>query len=81
MTRRERVIAQYDSADAAAACVRASNGRRPDGRFRQSRERLVQGILAGHPGGDLLDVGCGPGAMDRALLTSRPTDFRIAVLD
>ncbi|MGH3950779.1 MAG: class I SAM-dependent methyltransferase [Pseudonocardiaceae bacterium] len=33
------------------------------------------------PGGDLLDVGCGPGMLVRHLLDTRPGDFRITACD
>jgi ubiquinone/menaquinone biosynthesis C-methylase UbiE len=43
--------------------------------------QLIQDILSGCHGGDLLDAGCGPGVMVKALLKSRPDDFRITALD
>jgi len=80
-SRSDRVTAQYGSAQAAAEYARA--GRQPghQGRFLRLRLHLVQDLLASFPGGDLLDAGCGPGGMARALLESRPRDFRISVLD
>jgi ubiquinone/menaquinone biosynthesis C-methylase UbiE len=80
-SRRERVTAQYDSADTAADYARGYDSARAEGRFFRSRLRLVKDVLASCPGGDLLDAGCGPGVMARALLESRPDDFRITVLD
>jgi len=80
-SREVRVRAQYDHAQAAADYLRGTYGSRPEGRFQRSRLQLTLKILASHPGGDLLDVGCGPGVMALALLTSRPGDFRITVLD
>lgn len=80
-SRKERVTAQYNSSQAAADYARANLGSRPEGRFFRSRLQLVQDLLASCPGGDLLDAGCGPGVMARALLEFRPHDFRITVVD
>ena len=81
MSRKERVIVQYDNPHAPADYARGHEGSRPGGRFSRSRLRLVQDLLASCPGGDLLDAGCGPGVMAHALLDSRPHDFRITALD
>jgi ubiquinone/menaquinone biosynthesis C-methylase UbiE len=51
------------------------------GRFLQSRLHVVSGALANVAGGNLLDVGCGPGMMVRKLLDSRPAAFRIVAVD
>jgi ubiquinone/menaquinone biosynthesis C-methylase UbiE len=80
-TRKDRVVAQYDSALAANEFADAYHLDRPEGRFFRARLRLVQDILTRCPGGDLLDAGCGPGMITHALLESRPHDFRITVLD
>lgn len=80
-SRRERVTAQYSDSRAAADYARISEGSRPQGRFLRSRLVLVKNILASCPGGDLLDAGCGPGAMVQTLIESRRHDFRITVLD
>lgn len=80
-SRRERVVAQYDSEQSANEYAQAHRDSGPEGRFFRARLRLVQDILASCPGGDLLDAGCGPGVMAQTLLRSRADDFRIAVLD
>ncbi len=80
-SRKARVTAQYESAQAADEYARAHDGSAPAGRFFRSRLRLVQDVLASCPGGDLLDAGCGPGVMVLTLLKSRPHDFRITALD
>ena len=80
-SREEIITAQYDTAEAVANYARAYDSSRPHGRFFKSRLQLVHDILAAYPGGELLDVGCGPGIMARTLLESRPDDFRITVLD
>jgi ubiquinone/menaquinone biosynthesis C-methylase UbiE len=79
--RKARVLAQYGSRQAAANYAHLMDGQSARGRNQRTRVRLVQEALARHPGGDLLDAGCGPGLMARALLTSRPADFSITVLD
>jgi len=78
--RKERVTVQYASPQAATSYA-AFTDRSPLGRTVRSRLRLVQEILSHHPGGALLDAGCGPGMMARLLLQSRPGDFSITVLD
>jgi ubiquinone/menaquinone biosynthesis C-methylase UbiE len=80
-SRKERVAAQYDSAQLADEFAGAYQSSRAVGRVLRTRLRLVQDILASFPGGDLLDAGCGPGVVAQALLKSRPNDFRISVLD
>ena len=79
--RKEYVSAQFDTPHAPADYAHANEGFLPAGRFFRSRLLLVQDILVSYPKGDLLDAGCGPGVMVRALLESRPNDFRIAALD
>lgn len=79
--RRERVGAQYDTPHAPADYVRAVAGSSPSSRSVRTRLQLVQDILRGQPDGDLLDAGCGPGILARALLRNRPGDFSITVLD
>ena len=74
-------MAQYGSAQSANEYARAYHRPGQGGRFLRARLRLVEGVLANCPGGSLLDAGCGPGAMAHALLTSRPDDFRISVMD
>ena len=80
-SRREHVVAQYNSAEAAADYARSYRSSRSAVRFFQSRIWLVQDVLSAYPGGDLLDAGCGPGIMVQTLLSTRPHDFRITALD
>jgi SAM-dependent methyltransferase len=80
-TRKQRVLAQYGSAAAPVDYVHAVDGTRPEGKCLRSRLRLLQDLLADLPSGDLLDAGCGPGVLTRALLASRAGDFRITALD
>jgi ubiquinone/menaquinone biosynthesis C-methylase UbiE len=79
--RKARVLAQYGSKQAAADYAHVVDGQSPRGRNQRYRIRLVQETLARHPGGALLDAGCGPGMMARTLLADRPADFSITVLD
>jgi ubiquinone/menaquinone biosynthesis C-methylase UbiE len=80
-SRKELVTAQYGTALAASDYARAIDESGPRSRYYKSRLRLIQDLLTAHPGGDLLDAGCGPGVMVRTLLASRPRDFRITALD
>ena len=68
-SRKERVVAQYNNAQSANEYAQAYHHPGPKGRFFRARLRLVQDVLADCPGGNLLDAGCGPGAMAHALLT------------
>ena len=79
--RKQRVAAQYDTVQAAASYARVTAGSSARGRTVRSRLHLVQYLLSRHPGGTLLDAGCGPGVMAPLLLQSRPDDFTITVLD
>lgn len=80
-SRDDAVTAQYHAPAAAAGYADSHEGSGPAARFFRSRINLISHTLASSPGGDLLDVGCGPGMMVRELLDSRPGDFRITVLD
>lgn len=80
-SRDDVVAAQYNAPAAAAGYADSHEGSGPAARFFRSRINLVSHTLASCPSGDLLDVGCGPGIMVRELLDSRPSDFRITVLD
>lgn len=80
-SRDEVIAAQYNTPDAVAAYADSYTGWGPAARFFQSRIKLITQTLAFSTGGDLLDVGCGPGMMVRELLDSRPGDFRITALD
>lgn len=53
----------------------------PPARYFRSRLHVVDDVLRQCRGGDLLDVGCGPGMLVRHLLDSRPGDFRITACD
>jgi ubiquinone/menaquinone biosynthesis C-methylase UbiE len=80
-SRDDVVAAQYNTPNAAAGYADSHEGLGPAARYFRSRINLISQTLASSPGGDLLDVGCGPGMMVRELLDSRPGDFRITVLD
>lgn len=80
-SRDDVVAAQYNTPGAAAGYADSHEGSGPAARFFRSRINLISHTLASSPGGDLLDVGCGPGMIVRELLDSRPGDFRITVLD
>ncbi|MEW6581705.1 MAG: class I SAM-dependent methyltransferase [Actinomycetota bacterium] len=71
----------YGADWAAAGYVAAHQAPGPIGHFFRGRVALVAEILAGHPGGALLDAGCGPGIMVRHLADRRPGEFAITGLD
>jgi ubiquinone/menaquinone biosynthesis C-methylase UbiE len=79
--RKQRVIAQYDSAEAAQDHAQGYARSRIDGRLLQSRHDLVLSLLADGPGGRLLDAGCGPGVLAHSLLRSPRHDLDVTVLD
>jgi ubiquinone/menaquinone biosynthesis C-methylase UbiE len=57
------------------------SGTSTSARFFQSRMHLVEEVLRSVSGGDLLDVGCGPGMMVQDLLQRRSGDFHITAVD
>ncbi|PXY28486.1 methyltransferase type 11 [Prauserella muralis] len=59
----------------------AHDGWGPSARYFYSRLYVVQDSLRACPGGELLDVGCGPGMLVRRLLDTRPGDFHITACD
>lgn len=80
--RKQHVIAQYSTAEAVEDYARGhGNPLHMDGRLRQERATVVLDILAGLPGGRLLDAGCGPGALAHSLLASERQDYEVTALD
>lgn len=75
------IVAQFNTASRASGYLEAHVGSGSTARFFHSRLYLISQMLSGCPGGDLLDVGCGPGMMARRLLDTRPGDFRITLVD
>ncbi len=75
------VVRQYASPVAACAYADLHHGSGASARFFQSRLHAVLAALRACQGGDLLDVGCGPGMLIRRLATERPGDFRITACD
>jgi ubiquinone/menaquinone biosynthesis C-methylase UbiE len=53
----------------------------PSERYFSSRMFAVMAALDWRPGGDLVDIGCGPGMFARHLVEVRPADFRITCVD
>src|SRR5215217_3078151 len=80
-SRDEAVRTQYESSVAAADYAAAQGGWGRYARYHHSRLYVVDQVLRGCPGGDLLDVGCGPGILVRHLLDTRDGDFRITACD
>jgi ubiquinone/menaquinone biosynthesis C-methylase UbiE len=80
-SRDDVVAVQYHTPAAAEGYADLHNGTGAAARFFRSRIHLISETLSATQGGDLLDVGCGPGMMVRELLDSRPGEFRITALD
>jgi ubiquinone/menaquinone biosynthesis C-methylase UbiE len=80
-TRDDMVAAQYAEPDQAVGYAEGYQGLGPNARYFRSRMHLVSEALAACSGGNLLDIGCGPGMMVRELLDTRPGDFQITALD
>jgi ubiquinone/menaquinone biosynthesis C-methylase UbiE len=79
--RDRNVAAQYRSKRAVADYADSYRGVGPRARYFRSRMHLISTTLASWSGGDLVDIGCGPGMMVRQLLDSRADDFRITAVD
>ncbi|MHB9862106.1 class I SAM-dependent methyltransferase [Streptomyces sp. YIM S03343] len=78
---RRDVRVQFDDPSLAASYASSYQGSGPAERYFSSRLHAVFEILDRCPGGDLLDVGCGPGMFVRRVLDTRPGDFRITAVD
>lgn len=75
------VRVQYEDAAAAASYAASHEGWGPSARYFHSRLHVVLQALGRCSGGDLIDIGCGPGMLLRRLLDTRPGDFHITALD
>lgn len=80
-SRDREITAQFGTLNAALDYADSHRGPGSAARFFRSRISLVMHILASLPGGDLLDVGSGPGMMLRELTNTRHDDFRITAID
>jgi len=80
-TRAEATSEQYEGAVAAAGYAAAHEGWSATARFFLSRFHVVSEALRESPGGDLIDVGCGPGMLVRRLLDTRGADFKFTGCD
>ena len=79
---RDRVVrTQFGDPLGAASYAELYGGSGSPARYFASRLHAVSAALAGCPGGELLDAGCGPGMFVEQVLGSRPGDFRITALD
>lgn len=72
---------RFDDPSFAAAYATSYQSSGPAQRYFSSRLHAVFEVMERCPGGDLLDVGCGPGVFVRRVLDARPGDFRIAAVD
>lgn len=79
--RNEEPATQFNTRSAALHYADSHKTRGGEARFFRSRISLVTRILASWPGGDLLDVGSGPGMMLRELANTRHDDFRMTAID
>jgi len=75
------VRAQFADPAGVASYAASYRGRGPSERYFSSRMCAVMAALGRWPGGDLVDIGCGPGMLARRLLEVRPDDFRITCVD
>lgn len=80
-SRAEDVRVQYAAPDQARDYAASYTGTGPSARYFASRFHAVDEALLWVPGGELLDVGCGPGMLVRHLLDTRPGDFTITASD
>ena len=75
------VLSQFGSRANAAAYANLYDGSGPSARYFHSRLHAVLEALHACPGGELLDVGCGPGLLIRRIASERPGDFRFTACD
>lgn len=78
---REGAASQFADPAGVASYVASGQGWGPSARFFKSRLHVVDRVLGSCVGGDLLDVGCGPGPLVTHLLRTRRADFRITACD
>ena len=81
ISREVAVARQFNEPDAPIEYAAAHDGWSPDARFYCSRLHVVSKLLSQHPGGFLLDVGCGPGVLVHQLQDTRPGVFTITACD
>jgi ubiquinone/menaquinone biosynthesis C-methylase UbiE len=75
------VTDQFDNPAAPFEYIAAHQGWSSTARFFHSRLHVVLDVLSRHPGGRLLDAGCGPGIFVRHLLETRSGDYAITACD
>ena len=80
-SRAEIVAAQYGTPSAVAGYIEGYRGWTPEARNYYSRFYAVDQALRDCSGGDLLDVGCGPGMLVEHLRQTRPGTFTITACD
>jgi ubiquinone/menaquinone biosynthesis C-methylase UbiE len=81
IAREAAVDHQFNEPGAPIEYAAAHDGWSPDARFYCSRLHVVSKLLSQHPGGFLLDVGCGPGVLVDQLSKTRPGVFTITACD
>jgi ubiquinone/menaquinone biosynthesis C-methylase UbiE len=75
------VIRQFESRADAAAYADLYEGSGPPARYFHSRLHAVLDALSRCPGGELLDLGCGPGLLINRIAAERPGDFHFTACD
>jgi len=74
-------VARYADPAEVSSYVASYEGWGPSARYFWSRLYIIEKVLRACAGGELLDVGCGPGMMVSRLLDTRAGDFRITACD
>ncbi|WP_236794403.1 class I SAM-dependent methyltransferase [Amycolatopsis sp. GM8] len=80
-SRADAVTAQFAGSPEVSEYAAAHSGGGTPARYYRSRFHAVDSVLAGCPGGELLDVGCGPGMLVEHLVRTRPDAFSITACD
>jgi len=75
------VVRQFESPADAAAYAALYDGSGPPARYFHSRLHAVLDALSACRGGELLDLGCGPGMLISRIATKRPGDFHFTACD